>query len=183
MRAASLLVLALVGSGCAVSGAPVSPYGRDVSIAVRDERVRGELLGVGSDTLWVLQGTAVRAVSLSTGRRIEVRRHTFDMRRTLKWLGIAGVATGATLMAACQSYEADGGGGGNDCLAVLPATALFFGVSGLILGALNDHTTVHRLAPSDTVRLRAFSRYPQGIPPWIRDSLTIPATTAPKEPQ
>lgn len=170
MRAASWLLLPLLAGGCVLRGAPVSPYGRDVSLVGPHEPIQGELIAVGSDTIWVLQQSLLRAKPLSSERRIDVRRHTFGFRRTMKWMAIAGVSTGVALMVSCMSYESSGDGGGNSggCLGVVPVTTLFFAAAGLLFGSINDYTTVHRFAPADSNLFRPYARYPQGLPDSIR---------------
>lgn len=179
MRAARWLILPLLASGCAVRGLPISPYGRAVSMKAGTEAIRGELVAISADTIWVQQGDSLRPVVLAPSQRVDVQRHSFGLRRTVRWLGLTGLATAASLMIACNSYESSSEGGGDNsaCIAVLPATSLFFGVAGLIFGAGNQWSSVHRLAAADTARLRSFSRYPQGLPASLRvlrlDSLRV----------
>lgn len=170
MQAARWILVPLLLSGCAVKGAPVSAHGRPVTIQSGNQRTQGELIAVTGDTIWILQRDSLRAEVFARGQQVLVQRHDFGMRRTLRWMGITGLATGISLMIACNSYESSGDGGGDDasCLAVLPGTLLVFGVAGLLFGAGNQYSSNHRFTASDTARLRSFSRYPQGLPDSVR---------------
>ena len=170
MRAARWILVPLLVGGCAVKGVPISAHGRPVTIPSGNQRTQGELLAITGDTLWVLQRDSLRAEVLAPGQWVQVQRHDFGMRRTMKWMGITGLATGVSLMIACSSYESsdDGGGDNSSCIAVLPASAIFFGVAGLLFGAGNQYSSSHRFTAADTARLRAFSRYPQGLPDSVR---------------
>lgn len=170
MRAAKWILVPLLLGGCAVKGAPISAYGRPVTIQSGNQHTQGELIAVTGDTLWILQRDSLRAEVLVRGQQVQVQRHDFGMRRTLRWMGITGLATGVSLMIACTSYEAsgDGSGDGSSCIAWLPGSLLFFGVAGLLFGAGNQHSSNHRFTAADTARLRSFSRYPQGLPDSVR---------------
>lgn len=175
---AALAALAALASGCTISGMPVSPYGREATLVGQRDRVTGELIALTPDTIWLLSGQAVQP---HTGRfqRIDVRRHNFGLRRTMTWLGWAGAGTGTALMIACNSYESSAEGSGDgDCAAVLPGTVLFFAAAGVIFGSINEYTSRHRLRASDTLRLRAFTRYPQGLPDSLRMLRAASAPTA-----
>lgn len=179
MRAASWLFVPLFTSGCVLSGLPISPYGREVRVHDAQNQIRGELIAVASDTLWVLQGSTLRHVVLSTQHKIVVRRHNFTAERTMRWMLPAGAGTGAALLVACRSYErSEDGNVDAGCVEHVAGTMLSFAAAGLIFGGINAYTAVHRLTPADSVRLRAYSRYPQGLPEAVRAG--TPLTAAPR---
>lgn len=171
-----IVALPLAASGCVTAGAPISAYGRPATVHAEGARTSGELLAASADTVWMLWSSGLRPIPASSIRRVDVQRHTFGLRRTLKWLGFAGLGTGAALMISCSSYySSQEDGGGADCYGVVPGTMLVFAAAGLLLGSINEYTTKHRLRGVDTERLRTWSRYPQGIPDLLRRVPVIPA--------
>lgn len=180
MRVADLaLVGALVAlaEGCAVRGMPVSPYGRTATLVGARSAMKGELIAVSPDTIWLRSDSTLLPYTSASYRQVQVQRHDFGLRRTLNWLGWAGVGTGAALMVACNSYESspDGGGDSGTCIGVLPGTVLFFAAAGLVFGSINEYTSRHRVQPTDIERLRPFTRYPQGLPDSLRFLRVMPA--------
>jgi len=181
MRVASGLLLPLVLTGCVLRGAPISPYGRDVTVHVVGEPVRGELIAVTADTIWVLQPSMLRPVAVRDQRRVDATRHSFGLRRTMRWMVTAGIATGAALFISCNSYESSGDGTGDTggCLLVIPGTTAVFAAAGFLLGSLNERHTKLRVSPAETARLRPLSRYPQGLPDSARLIRSAPARSSP----
>lgn len=168
--------LAALSAGCAVRGMPVSPLGRTATLIGDRVQVKGELMALTPDTIWLRSDSTLRPYAGAEYRQVQVQRHTFGLRRTLNWLGWAGAGTGAALMIACNSYESspDGGGDSGTCIGVLPGTVLVFAAAGLIFGSLNEYTSRHRMQPGDTERLRPFTRYPQGLPDSLRFLRVVP---------
>lgn len=176
MRAAKWLLLPLVLTGCVLRGPPISPYGREVTVHSASEAVRGELIAVTTDSIWVLQPSTLRTLALRDQRTVEVIRHNFGFRRTLRWMVTAGVVTGGALFVSCASYESssDGSGDAGGCLLVIPGTTAVYAVAGFLLGGLNERNTRQRVSPAEVARLQPLSRYPQGLPDAAR-SLLVPS--------
>ena len=122
------------------------------------DRLRGELLSVSRDSLWVLSSETVFAVPLADVQRLDIRVHNFNQGRMLKWNLVAGLGSAIALAAACNSVEGVDGCGG-----VFLAWSLTWGLVGGATGAFlakSSHKEVH---PSRDA-LRPFVRYPQGLP-------------------
>ncbi len=162
----------LLASGCA-STPKVPVVGRAVTVVPDGDgpRVKGELLAVGPDRLWVREEKGVAEVRLPTVREVRVKRHGFGARAALTWALLGGLVTGAVLAAACASLEDAGNCGG-----------VGLGVAGawLLVGAMaapsmesSSRIELRRPTPED---LRPFARLPQGLP----EGLT-PAELAPPE--
>jgi hypothetical protein len=170
-RPLALILLAGL-TGCALRGAPISPYGRAVTLHPESgmgPKASGELLAVSRDSIWLNRSSAVVAYPVASLRQVRVQRHRFGFQRTMKWMGIAGLGTGSLLMVACNSYYAsEGGGGDGDCIGLVPGSLLLFGAAGLLFGAINELTTRHYHLASETEFLRTFARYPQGLPDSLR---------------
>jgi hypothetical protein len=161
----------LVTSGCALSGAPISPYGRQAEVrATSGSSQRGELIAASADTVWLMSNAGLTPFTTAELRRVEVERHGFGMRRTMKWMGWLGVGTGIALMISCNSYESssEGSGDGGSCVGVLPGSVIFFGLTGALLGMFNESSRHHHFKPAETDRIRPYARFPQGMPDSLR---------------
>lgn len=176
-KAVLLGALAALAEGCALRGLPVSPYGRTATLIGERNTMKGELIALSADTIWLRSESTLLPHASASYRQVQVQRHDFGLRRTLNWLGWAGVGTGTALMIACNSYESspDGGGSSGGCIGVLPGTVLFFAAAGLVFGSINEYTSRHRIRPTDVERLRPFTRYPQGLPDSLRILRVMPA--------
>lgn len=182
-RASVVLAALLVGGvggvgGCVVSKAGISPYGKTATLYPRNgSSVSGELIASNSDSIWLLRNGAVTSYSSANVRAVDVERHGLDGRKTLVWMTLAGAATGSALTIACNQYNSDPQESNADCSGVLPGTLLFFAALGGIFAVSNDYSSMYHLVPQDTNRLRAFSRFPQGVPDSLRTLrlLTLPA--------
>jgi hypothetical protein len=176
MRVASCLLIPALLTGCVLNGPAISPHGRSATLPGY-YRNSVELIALTADTLWVEQLATLHAVPVAQGLRVHARRHDFGLARTMRWMAITGAATGTALFVSCTSYESspDGNGDSGGCLGVIPVTTLFFAAAGLLFGGINEYTSVHRLTRADSARIRAFSRFPQGLP----ESLRPPRLTAP----
>lgn len=77
-------VAVLLASGCA-SAPKVPVVGRAVTVVPDGDgpRVKGELLAVGPDRLWVREEKGVAEVRLPTVREVRVKRHGFGARAAL----------------------------------------------------------------------------------------------------
>lgn len=176
-----LVALPLLVNACVLSGGPVSPYGRSATVypvaPAAVSKVRGELMAASADTVWLLRDSTLVPFASSRLHGVEVQRHEFGAKRTMKWMSIAGLVTGVALMVSCSSYESspDGGGDSGGCVAVLPGTLLFFAATGGIFAFFNDYSSKQRILPGGTVRLRPYARFPQGIPDSLRRLQFVPS--------
>jgi hypothetical protein len=167
-RIVSPALLGLALSGCILSGAPISPYGRHAELKRDGDDVRGELLAVSPDSVWLMRESTVASYATSTLRGVNVRRHTLGMKRTLTTMAIAGAVFGGMMLSACNAYNAMPDEGDTDCGDVFPVALLSFLGGGVLYGAINEYQSKHHLLPRDTDRLRPFTRFPQGLPDSIR---------------
>lgn len=163
-RIISPALLALALTGCILSGAPISPYGRHAEIKRQGGDVRGELLAASPDSVWLMRDSAMVAYPTSTLLGVNVKRHDLGMRRTLTTMAIAGVLFGGAMLSACNAYNAMPDEADTNCGDTFPTGFLLFLAGGVLYGAINEYSSKHHLAPRDTEKLRAFSRFPQGLP-------------------
>jgi len=154
-----LLVLAL--TSCATARPQVAIGGRMVEIQPTSEKassVKGELLAVGPERVWVMARDGVRGVPFAEIENIRVRLHGLGGGRSWAWMALGAVATGAALAAACASADSDSCGTG-------------FGVTAGLWAAIGA-PSAHSLEKSsrllvrgpDFTSLRAYARFPQGLP-------------------
>jgi hypothetical protein len=133
--------------------------GRQGTIDLSSGKMKGELLSVTSDSLWVLSEGGVSAHALRDVRRVDVRMHRWGARRVITWNLIAGLGSALALTAACNSVEGSG-----DCGAVFAywslGWALWGGLSGVALTS-----SAKRTVPPSAGALQPYVRYPQGPPP------------------
>lgn len=166
MRGAQRLVAAavalLMATGCA-STPKVQVLGRTVTVEPDGDghKVKGELLVVGPERLWVRQSDHVAEVSLPAVRKVKVKRHSWDARRAGTWSLIGGLATGGALTGACAAADGDSCGG--VFLITLGAWLLF----GLLAAPLMESSSRVELPRPTEDELRPFARFPQGWPEGV----------------
>lgn len=134
------------------------------------QQVRGELLAVGRDSVWVLAGRPERVVAVRLGDVMEasVRRHGWTATRSFLFgLGV-GAVSGVGLAVAC-GQESDG------CGNVAVGSTLFGGAVGGIAALSYQYSSRWRFRPVTEVKLAPFARFPQGPPPGGFDVLLRPA--------
>ena len=174
-RCACVAALALALTGCATVQVPV--LGRPVEIqtlsAGKDNKVKGELLALGSEQLWILEAARAREVPLSEIGQVRVRLHGLDGKRTLTWAAVGAVVSGAALTAACSSVE-DTSCGGVFFASVIPWAL----VGGLSARSLEASSRVLIRAP-DLSALRPYARYPQGLPEGLDPATLVRKTKTP----
>jgi hypothetical protein len=137
--------------------------------AGKDKKVKGELLALGPEQLWVLEPSRAHEIPLSQIGQVRVRLHGLDGKRTLTWVTVGGVVAGVALTAACSSVE------DTSCGGVFLASAIPWAlVGGLSARSLEASSRVLIRAP-DLSALRPYARYPQGLPEGLD-----PATLARK---
>ena len=175
---AALLATALAGAGCASAPAKVPVVGRTVTVRMTegDTRLKGELLFVDKDSLWLRGEDGVREVRLSGVRTVRVKQHSLDGKKAWAWAGIGAAVTGGGLAASCWSVEGSG-----NCGAVGLVTAgLWLAVGALSAPSLERSSRVELTARTPD-GLTPFARLPQGLPAGVAPSALAPAPPKPKE--
>jgi hypothetical protein len=139
---------------------------------VRGEaKQKGELLAAGADSIWLLRGDTIVSVATTHIRNVEVERHSFTGRRMMGIMAGAGLVYGIALGVACSSYE-----GGGDCGSVALGTMALYVGAGSVWALSTMYSSKYRFSPSRWDEIRAFARFPQGIP----DSVRAVGTLAPR---
>jgi hypothetical protein len=159
-RVLALFVALLMATGCA-SAPKVSLVGRSVTVVPEGEapEVKGELLVVGPERLWVRERDSVVEVPLPEVREVRVKRHGSDGRKALTWALIGGLATGGLLAGACSSVE-----GANNCGVVgLVVAGAWLAVGALAAPSMESSSRLDLPRPT-AEDLRPFARLPQGWP-------------------
>jgi len=154
----------LLATGCAT--APKVPVrGRSVTVVTEGEEtnVKGELLTVGSDSLWVEASDGVVEVPLPSVREVRVKRHGLDKGAAFKWALIGGAVTGGAMTGACASVE-----GADGCGWVgLIVAGLWLLAGAAAAGSMESSSRLDLWRPT-AEQLRAFARLPQGWPESLR---------------
>ncbi len=148
------------------TGTAQAVRGREVSYATapragQSGRLRGELLAVDQDSVWVLGKQGVVAVRLGDLTEGWVRRHGLKRSTGILFGSLVGLASGVALMAACSSVE-----GAESCGALVPAFTLTGGVLGVLAGVSMESSS-HLQLPATASALRPYARFPQGMPDGI----------------
>ena len=158
-------VAALIVGACVTGSRAVSVFGRHVAVSpARDARatpLTGELIAVSAESLWVLGDTGLGALPLGAVDRVSVRRHNFTAGRALAWALVGAAVTGGALSAACSSVE------GAECGRVFPGVALSWVFWGGLAAASADASSKLRIDAARWDSLRAYARFPQGIPAGV----------------
>lgn len=173
VRAACVLVLAAAVIGAwptsaAQSSSPVSPFGTQVRLTLAQQSVRGELLAVSNDSVWILNDAFTVALARSDVRRVSYRRHNFGGRRALISGGVVSVVTTLAMAAACNSYTSTSEGAGTMCG---NAVGAWFAVTAgltLLTSGWSWARQWHDLPLTRWEQLSAHARFPQGLPPTFR---------------
>lgn len=164
-RALLVALAAPLLGACVLKGDPISPYGRHATVHQSGAgRFSGELIAVTGDSLWLMADSVLVGFSGANVRKIDVRRHRMGGGRTLTWMALAGGGTGMALLLSCESYNAMPDEGGAECGPVFPAAFLSFMAAGGLFALGNEYSSKHHLSARDTERLRAYARFPQGLP-------------------
>lgn len=148
-------VASAAGQGHA-GGPPILGY-HVVLDAEHGGKIKGELIAVSPDSLWLLRDNALNVFPLADMRQVNVRQSSFGAGTALLWSLVVGAASGVALTAACESVACDCGG-------VLPAMLLswtfFGGIAALAVEP--SHYAEFRAPAAD--QLRPYARFPQGMP-------------------
>jgi hypothetical protein len=141
---------------------PSLVFGRQVRAVTNSGlQLRGELLAVSGDSIWVLQTAGLSATAMSETRRVVLNRHAHTGGRTMRVGLIVGALSGLGLTVACMSAEAGG------CGAILPGAIVTSTlVSGAMALLLQPSNSIN-VRPITEERLRPYARFPQGIPPGL----------------
>jgi hypothetical protein len=179
-HAAMALALALgsAGSGLAQELVPpVDVTGRAITLRMVQSRppdVRGELLAVWHDSVWVLADSPRRIVVVRLGdvMAASVRRHGLTAGRGFLWGILVGTASGVGLSSACGHVSAG-------CSSVVPASIAIGGALGGLAAISFAISSRWDFEPVHAVDLVPFARFPQGPPPGGFDLLVRPTSQAP----
>jgi hypothetical protein len=154
--------LALALTACATARPHASVGGRMVEIqpasGERDSPVKGELLAVGPEHVWVLARDGVRGVLFAEIEQVRVRLHGLDGRKAWAWAALGAVATGVALTAACGSTDSDGCG---KVFGITVGSWALLGAPSAASLAKSSRLFVHG---PDFTPLRPYARFPQGLP-------------------
>lgn len=140
-----------------------------VELASRRRAVlRGELIAVSADSLWLLNDSGIVGARLGYVSGASLKRHSMNGRTGLVWTVVGGLVTGGLLTAACSSVSEDCGG-------VFVGTMLAWGIVGgssALSMEMSSRSTFR--APNIGEKLRGYARFPQGLPRGIdRSDLAV----------
>ena len=173
-RCKTMVVAALVVflAGCATIRPKVSVLGRPVE--VQPAAVKGELLAVGAEQLWIKERDEVREVPLAGIEQVKVKRHDLDGKRGWAWALIGAVVTGAVLTASCASVE------DTSCGSVpLAVAGTWLALGGVSAASLERSSKLEVRGPNWEV-LKPYARFPQGLPEELDPKSLAQARSAPK---
>lgn len=161
-RVVAAVVAFLMVTACA-STPKVQIVGRTVTVEPDGpgRKVKGELLAVGPERLWVRGSEDVTEISLPTVREVSVKRHSWDGHRAGMWSLIGGLGTGVALTAACGAAEAD------NCGAVGLITLGAWALLGVLAAPFMESSSRDELSRPTAEELRPFARFPQGWPEGV----------------
>lgn len=131
--------------------------GRTAEVRVDGRSVKGELLAVSADSLWLLTGPTVRAVLLAPLRSVRVIRHSVSGSKVALWGALGALVTGVGLTGACSSVA------NAECGGVLPGMILGWGVWTGLFGTALAQSSREDLPPAQP-SLSGYARFPQGLP-------------------
>jgi hypothetical protein len=165
-RALAVILAAALAPGCAstVTLQEMPVGGREVTVVTtgKQSKLKGELLVVEKDKLWVRTSDGVHELALGDVYEVRVKRHGFGAAQALTWAGVGAVVTGGGLAAACGKVEGNTGCG---------SVALVVGGLWLLAGAVaapSAESSSRTVYPSPSAAtLRPYARLPQGLPPGV----------------
>jgi hypothetical protein len=166
----SYLIFALATSlflsaGVAVAQkSPKSVYGAPVSATTHmDNNVKGELIAVQADSIWILSDQKLIAMPLNKLKRIDIYRHKLTGRRFFWGSIIGGLASSTALTAACSTVS-DG------CIGVFIGIGVVWtAVTAIAVPEINRASRLRMMPPYWHQDLNAYSRFPQGLPAGMRN--------------
>ena len=122
--------------------------------------LKGELIAVRADSLWIRHDAGVRSMALGDLDRVRVRHHGFTFGKAMLIAAIGGLVTGGALTAACSSIS-------DDCGGVFVGMMTSWLAIGAIAGAASSGSAYRSLEPLSYEALQPYARYPQGLPPGV----------------
>lgn len=145
----------------AQASSPSSPFGTEVRVTSNTRWLRGELLSVSSDSIWIETDSVTVALARDGITMVEYRRHKFGARRA-RTIGfaIAG-ATTLGIAAACSSPEV---GGDANCGSVTVGWLAITSGLALLSSVLANNAEWRALPLDQWDQLVAHARFPQGLP-------------------
>jgi hypothetical protein len=154
-----LMVASALGPGLQAQQAGTRVHGAQVRvISFQGAELRGELLGLEDQRLWVMDRANIAAsLNLAQVHEVRIQRHQWSAGQIFRWTAWAGGITSLGMFAACTSLEASG-----DCASVAIAWAAAWAAVGGISGLLARPSL--RVGPGQTEQIRAYARFPQGLP-------------------
>lgn len=175
--AAALVAASGLSAGCAARQPDV--LGRSVILVPADARAakpKGELLAVDEERLWLRTKDGVREFPRGAVVEVRVRRHGFGGGLAKRVGLIGGLVSGLALTAACSSVEDNEGGG---CAAAGFGVGAVWAITGLLASPGLD-ASAHARLPSRDERLRAYARFPAGLPKDVPPQSLVAGPPAPK---
>ncbi len=145
---------------------PDSVLGAPVKIKTFDnETLKGEMISVAGDTLWILAEKEFVPYRLDDLRQIDIYRNKLTGRKFFIRSMIGGIASAAVMTAACESVS-DGCGG-----VFVSITAIWAAVTGGAAYGVDKVSRLRVTPPYNAERMNLHSRFPQGIPPGTADRI------------
>jgi hypothetical protein len=122
--------------------------------------VKGELLAVENDHVFVLErGAGVRTVAREEIESVRVELHELGAAQAGAWTLLGGLVTGGALALACSSVE-----DADNCGAAFAGTLVLWTVIGVPATLNLAKTSGLVVKPDGLDKLRAYARFPQGVP-------------------
>jgi len=181
LRAVAVILSAALVPGCAstlnLKDVPVG--GREVTVVAAEggAKLKGELLVVEKDRLWLRTKDGVRELPLRGVREVHVKRHGFGASKALTWAGAGAAASGIGLTAACNSVEGSG-----DCGRVGLVTAGIWLLVGAATAPAFESSSKLKFPAGSSPALQPYARLPQGLPPGVAPSTLAAPPAASKKP-
>jgi hypothetical protein len=174
------VAVALVLVGCATALPPASVLGRPVEVKpakdVLGAPVKGELLAVSPEKIWVMGPDRASTLPLRQIEEVRVPGHGLNARRAGWWVALGALVSGTVLALACSSVE-----GNDSCGRVFIPVLVTWGALGVPSAKALADSSQLRVKPRDWDKLRPYARFPQGLPDGL-DPLALappPATAKP----
>jgi len=172
-KAVAALLVPLVLAGCATSNAVL---GRPVEVrqagANPKDPVRGELIAVGPDKMWVAGPGNVRAIPRGAVQEVRVQRHGLTRGKALRWVALGILVSTIVLSAACSSVEdADG------CGTIAVPVGLTWGLIGVPSAMSLGNSSHLQVQPAQWDSLNGYARFPQGLPEGVDPGALVPLKT------
>jgi hypothetical protein len=159
-------LMCLARSAHAQPSSPTSPKGAEVRLVVagstRSATVKGELLAVDSNQVWLLVDQRNTTVSRTSVTGVKVRAHQFGGKRGFLAGLVGGIVTSIGMSIACRAAEDSSG-----CGTFVAAWGGIWLLVTAISAAFMEGNSWDTLPPSDWSRIAAYARYPQGVPPSL----------------